>query len=132
MLVLPSYFQNPIEFDKVVDNFFQQLTEKKQDDKKILCGYCKNPITSYQHKIEIAGKHQHYLTNPSNIIFSVGCFAQAQGCIASGQPTLEYTWFYNYYWSYALCQSCQTHLGWRYHNGQHHFYGLILAALVDE
>ncbi|WP_353573237.1 cereblon family protein [Candidatus Albibeggiatoa sp. nov. BB20] len=129
------YFQESVEIEKKRCDTYQQDTASQKNDNeshKILCRYCKHPITNHQHKIEIQGKHQHYLTNPDDIHFEVGCFSQAQGCATSGQPTLEHTWFHQYYWSYALCQHCHTHLGWYYRNGSHRFYGLMLNALLDE
>lgn len=126
------YFQDAVDLKKKLQKVLQQVTTSDDGQHKLLCYHCKHPVTLHQHKIEVSGKHQHYFTNPDDIEFQLGCFSHAQGCATSGQPTLEHTWFYNYYWSFALCQHCHTHLGWHYQNGQHRFYGLILNALLDE
>jgi hypothetical protein len=99
---------------------------------KILCQTCQHPVTTSHQKIEIDGQHSHQCTNPGGVTYELGCFSTAPGCIRRGIPTVEFTWFTGYYWNFALCANCLTHLGWFYQkSSQEHFHGLILANLQE-
>jgi hypothetical protein len=47
-----------------------------------------------------------------------------------GEYALEYTWFKNFPWKYALCSNCHKHLGWHYAYKDYQFYGLIADELI--
>ncbi len=81
--------------------------------------------------ITIQGQHSHTFTNPAGILYTIGCFSKADGCIVHGMPTTEFTWFEGFRWSIALCGGCLIHLGWFYQSGSEAFFGMILDRLVE-
>ena len=56
-------------------------------------------------------------------------FSQTRGCRQSGVPTLHYTWFPGYAWSFCQCGRCGVHIGWHY-SGLNNFAGLIKDRIV--
>jgi hypothetical protein len=96
----------------------------------IHCAACLTRITSAESRTERGGAHAHTFENPAGITFQIGCFSSAPGCVVQGEPTLEYTWFPGYAWSYASCANCREHLGWRWDGDADRFFGLILARLA--
>ncbi len=105
----------------------------KDRGKPIRCGVCRNPVTTSAHRMNVNGHHRHVFNNPSGHIFEIGCFSAADGCVAQGIPTFEFTWFAGFTWRLALCSRCLSHLGWQYQSaGGNSFYGLILANLAEE
>ncbi len=106
--------------------------ESKEHKNYILCRTCRKIITAPSSRISIQGSHQHVFFNPMGIVFEIGCFSSAPGCIQSGTLTYEFTWFDGYAWNISLCSSCYTHLGWYYQsNTGSSFYGLILTQLEE-
>jgi hypothetical protein len=99
--------------------------------KKWFCLKCRHYITCESERIEIAGNHKHRCTNPAGYCFDIGCYVSAQGCLAVDTPSSEHSWFSGCEWQIALCQACQTHLGWKF-SGANLFFGLILANLVSD
>ncbi|MBN2160429.1 MAG: hypothetical protein JW807_13630 [Spirochaetes bacterium] len=105
--------------------------DEPEDEKKyILCRFCRNAVTSDDLRIEMDGSHEHSFMNPAGIVFRIGCFSMAGGCLIMGIPTTEYTWFPGFAWCYVVCSSCLTHLGWHYRSGATGFFGLILDRLA--
>lgn len=100
-----------------------------EEDDSIRCGICGNHVTSDGERISVHGSHDHAFLNPLGLLFHIGCFSGAPGCLDTGEYTDEYTWFPGYSWCFALCARCRAHLGWRYHSGDHAFWGLILDRL---
>ena len=116
------------QFDTIVkQSELEQLTKKK----KILCKVCHYFITSLDQKIQVNGTYHHIFRNPTGLVFEIGCFSSANGCVNYGTPTLEYTWFSGFTWRYALCSHCHLHLGWFYQSPTNCFYGLILGNLLE-
>ncbi|HHN65752.1 MAG TPA: hypothetical protein ENK09_10365 [Nitrospirae bacterium] len=101
------------------------------DESRIICRHCGNHITSVEEIITVQGSHRHVFTNPAGLVFEIGCFSTADGCLVSGIPTREFTWFSGYSWNYAHCGNCLTHLGWFYQNRDSSFFGLILERLIE-
>ncbi len=97
----------------------------------LLCRTCGLPIARVRDRIEVGGKHGHSLFNPSGILFEVGCFAVAPGCRFEGEFTLEFTWFADYAWRFAMCLKCRSHLGWEYRGASGGFVGLITTELRE-
>jgi len=94
------------------------------------CAACSHAITTEGDRIRINGSHDHHCVNPAGVGFRIGCFRSAPGCQRLGTPTLEFTWFAGCAWSYALCNSCGTHLGWCFEGPDDgSFFGLILNRL---
>lgn len=108
-----------------------QKTSKKQPS-ALLCKVCTHKITTNENRISVNGKHKHVFFNPMGIVFELGCFSSATGCLHTGTPTLEFTWFDGYAWCITLCSSCLAHLGWHYQSSTgSEFYGLILTSLIE-
>ncbi len=109
-------------------------TEKKfglEEERSILCANCGNTITHPQSIITVDGHHTYSFTNPAGITYEIGCFSSADGCIVHDEPTLDHTWFEGFSWSFCICSSCLTHLGWFYQSGNENFFGLILDRLIE-
>jgi hypothetical protein len=94
------------------------------------CAACGHGITGREQSIEVAGKFVHRFVNPAGLVFDIGCFREASGCVAVGEPVLEWTWFATYRWQVAVCGRCSVQLGWRYTGGGS-FFGLILERLAE-
>ena len=103
---------------------------ESKDQKAILCKFCQLPITSSRERLEKDGKHQHTFFNPAGIVYEIGCFRRAPGCLAYGPPSNEFAWFKGYSWQVVYCRSCQQHLGWLF-SGDDAFFGLIANKLVE-
>ncbi len=110
-----------------------ETPEKKMKEERILmCRRCSHKITALSKAMAINGKHQHTFFNPAGILFEIGCFSSASGCRVEGLPTAEFSWFSGYLWSYSLCGTCLSHLGWFFQAGQKRsFFGLILNRLCE-
>jgi hypothetical protein len=94
------------------------------------CAECRTPVASESDCIDVGGAYEHTFTNPAGVRFTIGCFRAARGCRVDGEPTLEFTWFAGYAWSYAACTNCGVHLGWYFEAEGARFFGLILARLL--
>ena len=105
--------------------------QKERSEKYLVCKTCKNKITTISNKLEIYGAFQHSFLNPGGHVFEIACFFEAPGCVVTGEPTSEWTWFPDYQWQIALCSYCMSHLGWYYlANKKLSFFGLILNTLI--
>jgi hypothetical protein len=134
---------NTLQNDNI--HFFKPPKEKPSDEivikseKKfgiakgqfILCGNCGNIVTGPEQIITVNDHHKHTFLNPVGLIFQIGCFSHANGCLIDEQFTLENTWFAGFSWSISMCSDCLEHLGWFYQKDEHHFFGLILDRLVN-
>ncbi|MBC2716851.1 MAG: hypothetical protein HF978_16225 [Desulfobacteraceae bacterium] len=107
---------------------------KKNTFKKefVLCRACKHKITTHQEIISVNGSHQHTFANPNGVIFDIGCYKTAPGCINTGPFTDEFSWFKGYMWRVSICASCLAHLGWLFLSAKNDlFSGLIIDRLID-
>ncbi len=102
-----------------------------EEEGMIVCKACGNRITTIESIITVDGSHRHVFTNPEGLTFEIGCFSSAEGCLVSGIPTLQYTWFAGFSWNYAHCSACLVHLGWFYQKIDKSFFGLILDRIVE-
>ncbi len=107
----------------------EQKESAQKEDTSLYCRACGRIITGRDQQILINGSHSHTFFNPAGIVYELGCFREACGCMTVGEATAEFTWFSGHAWRFALCLSCDTHLGWFFEMGEHSFYGLILIAL---
>jgi len=99
----------------------------------VRCRACGYAITSARHAVEVEGGHVHTFFNPAGILFEIGCFDQAPGCVVSGVPTSEFAWFRGMSWRYASCGACGRHLGWQFlAPAGTGFFGLILDRLTED
>ncbi|MFH0781668.1 MAG: cereblon family protein [Pseudomonadota bacterium] len=97
----------------------------------ICCLACGGVVTWKDQKIQVSGSHSHTFFNPAGIVYELGCFQQAPGCLVVGPPSAEFTWFPGHLWRLALCRRCRTHLGWLFAMAGATFYGLILSKLRE-
>jgi hypothetical protein len=101
-------------------------------ERAILCAACGAVVTSTRYRVVVAGSHEHRFMNPAGLLFHIGCFAEAIGCMVVGPDSLEYPWFAGFSWRYAMCGNCGCHLGWHFRGeGKPGFFGLILDRLVQ-
>ena len=119
------------QIDSLIQNLYQEDGEDEREEEHLYCKTCKQRITDTSLRIEIDGHHIHSFTNPAEIVYRIGCFAQAHGCMPLGIPTLDFTWFKGYTWCYSVCTHCHEHMGWRYGSSNSEFHGLILANLTN-
>ncbi|WP_419799337.1 MAG: cereblon family protein [Terasakiella sp.] len=102
------------------------------DKEKLFCAACGHLITFADQHIVMKGDHEHTVFNPAGIIFTIGCFQDAPGCLTTGQKSTEFSWFPGYKWQLAHCSHCQRHLGWMFCNPSQipaYFFGLIRNRL---
>lgn len=105
----------------------------RENGAELLCRHCRALVTTRGEAIEVEGRHQHTFFNPSGLLFEIGCFALAPGCLVSGAPTSEFAWFKGTRWQYSSCSGCGAHLGWRFlTSGGGAFFGLISNRLIEE
>lgn len=105
--------------------------KKPKEERFILCRQCEHKITKPDYRFIFQGAFDHTFLNPAGQVFHIGCFSRADGCVALGESSLEWTWFQGYHWRVVVCGQCLTHLGWHYAADQAPaFFGLILDALV--
>lgn len=103
---------------------------EEKEERLVHCRTCRMAVTSSANSILVNGRHHHTFPNPLGIVFEIGCFSAAGGCLHRGQSTGEYSWFPGYTWCFALCAGCRAHLGWHYTSPASNFYGLIMANLL--
>lgn len=96
----------------------------------MVCVRCASVITGISSRVTIHGAHYHRLVNPAGMVFEVGCYRDAIGLRAVGEPTYDHTWFTGYAWQVVNCTRCQSHLGWRFIGG-HTFFAFILRRLRE-
>ena len=110
----------------------EEVREKQAGDPgAILCKQCGRVITHEKNRFAIHGSHQHTFANPHGLVYEIGCFHAAPGCIHEGSLTAEFSWFAGFQWKIALCGTCLTHLGWLFVSSSNRFNGLILDRLVS-
>jgi hypothetical protein len=97
---------------------------------RLLCRFCRTPVTDRNQAISIDGGHVHTRSNPAGITFCFGCFREAPGCAATGPATGRHSWFTGCRWQVAVCRACGEHLGWSF-RGPAQFFGLILDRMTD-
>lgn len=107
-------------------------SEAHRKSRYLLCAACGHRITQTREHTEMNGAHQHTFANPHGIIYHIGCFLNASGCIPCSEESAQFTWFPGYAWQIVICRNCGAHLGWRFRSGNRRFHGLILDRLVEE
>lgn len=136
-----SYIHSPLSFKRLPDDKIEEFIKtiqhddparEEKEERLILCRNCHNKITSLHAIIERNGRHKHTFYNPEGIIYQIGCFSSAEGCVIFGHSTSAFTWFPGFSWQYAACANCRVQLGWYYQaRGEGGFYGLILDKLME-
>jgi len=113
------------------------LTEDKeiseQDQEKVLrCRTCDFTVTTPKDRFSKDGKHHHTFFNPAGIVYEIGCFIDAPGCLIYGPLSREFTWFTGYSWQVVHCSQCLEHLGWYFSTAENGFFGLVLNRLRED
>ena len=103
---------------------------ENEQSRALLCRTCSIPITTEKQRIEKQEKHLHTFFNPAGVVYEIGCFRNAPGCLTYGPLSTEFAWFSGYSWQVVCCRSCQEHLGWKF-NADDEFFGLIVKKLKE-
>lgn len=104
-------------------------TEKEQQ-KGLLCRHCRLLITTTKERQDKTGKHLHTFFNPAGVVYEIGCFKRAPGCVPFGASSTEFAWFKGYSWQIVYCRGCQQHMGWMF-SGEDQFFGIIVNKLIE-
>ncbi|HWQ90997.1 MAG TPA: cereblon family protein [Clostridia bacterium] len=94
-----------------------------------LCLWCHNRVANERDRFRYQGKDEFAFTNPDGVHFQIITFSCILGCVRTGTPTLQHTWFPDHSWSYCQCDQCGQHLGWFY-SGENTFIALIKSRIV--
>ncbi len=116
------------ETSSYIDVEDQDSSEEKEEE-GLFCRKCGHYITSPDQLIEVNDRHHHTFFNPAGVIYEIGCFSSAAGCVQYGPPSSEFTWFAGFTWRLSLCAICSAQLGWFFRSGDMAFYGLIVKNL---
>tara|TARA_B100000315_G_scaffold165252_1_gene153897 strand:+ start:595 stop:1089 length:495 start_codon:yes stop_codon:yes gene_type:complete len=108
------------------------VSDQYKGSRYILCATCGNRITKTSERVEIIGSHEHTFANPHGMIYHIGCFLNALGCIGCFEESTQFAWFQGYSWQIEICWNCGIHLGWIFNSEHNRFHGLILDRLVKE
>jgi hypothetical protein len=100
-------------------------------EKALRCRACNFAITAPKERFTQDGKHHHTFFNPAGIVYEIGCFKDAPGCLPYGSLSREFTWFKGYSWQVVYCKECLEHLGWYYATAGNGFFGLVLNRLRE-
>lgn len=113
------------------DPDFESLLDTSSG-RRLCCRVCRHHVADDGDRIDVAGRHVHRRINPAGFEFEFGCFGEAPGAAAVGEPTAEHSWFAGYVWTYSICGRCGAHLGWFFEGRDPAFHGLILDRLEAE
>ncbi|MBF0294668.1 MAG: hypothetical protein HQL96_05725 [Magnetococcales bacterium] len=117
---------------RLADTELHPVWKPDEPERILICKECQHLVTTTQERIAVRGDHEHTFFNPHGILFHLGCFQRAHGCITDGAPSLEFTWFAGYAWLLASCMQCRQHLGWKFMNREKDtFFALILSRLQE-
>lgn len=106
--------------------------EREEYSERVLrCLLCTATITSPRERTSRNRQHLHTVFNPAGIVYEIGCFQKAPGCLVHGPTSRDFTWFAGYAWRVAFCAVCAEHLGWHFSTGEDAFFGLIVNRLTD-
>lgn len=109
-----------------------RTAEQEWPERLLLCRACLGEVTSSRRATSKGGQHRHAFFNPHGLLFEIGLFSSAPGCLAAGVATGEFSWFAGFYWRHALCAGCGAHLGWRFERDDEFFWGLVLDRLLEQ
>jgi hypothetical protein len=114
--------------DAVRPRSTRQSDHDADDERVVRCGVCEREVARLGDRVRVGDGQLHTFVNPQGQVFELVCFARADGAVAVGEATLEFTWFPGHAWSYARCRGCAAQLGWFY-EGASRFWGLVRTAL---
>ena len=106
-------------------------SESREEEKPVIaCALCRSYVTEPEFKILMKETHTHVFANPHGLVFEIGCFSSAAGCIPASDASDEFSWFPGFAWQIGICRQCGSHLGWIFNSGDERFFGLILDKLI--
>ncbi|MFV8750249.1 cereblon family protein [Nannocystaceae bacterium ST9] len=105
-----------------------QADDHAADDRALRCKLCEREVARLADRVSIGSGELHTFVNPRGEVFELVCFARAEGVVARGEATLEFTWFPGHAWRFGMCRTCGAQLGWHY-RGDSNFWGLVRASL---
>lgn len=105
-----------------------EVDDHDQPERVVRCGACGREIARVADRIVVGTGDLHTFVNPQGEVFELACFSRADGAVAHGEPTLQFTWFPGHAWRYAGCRGCGAQLGWHF-TGAASFWGLVRRAL---
>jgi hypothetical protein len=100
-------------------------------ERVVLCRACEVVVARPADRVVVGSGELHTFVNPRGQVFELVCYAVAEGAVAVGEATLEYTWFPGHAWRFAFCRGCGRQLGWRYDGPDGGFWGLQREALRE-
>lgn len=100
-------------------------------DKKLVCAGCGTVITDQDQRMTVDSKHHHTFFNPAGLVYELGCFRWAPGCLPVGESSAEFSWFAGHVWRVGVCSGCLAHIGWLFESGESSFFGLIVSRLIE-
>lgn len=103
---------------------------RSEPEKAITCALCNHHITDPSRQIMVNNSFHHVFANPHGLVFEIGCFKDAKGCVAASIASTEFSWFMGFSWQVGACNRCSSHLGWIFSSESNRFYGLILEKLI--
>ncbi len=149
--LLPSTLYKTMRIEPITSPIFRTVPDRQSRDgtdpfvtdevmetdadegQEILCRRCGHRITRASARITVKGSFQHSFANPHGLVFCIGCFSTAEGCVYAGVASTEFTWFKGYHWRIAVCGACLVHIGWLFMSDSgSRFNGLILDQLMEE
>jgi hypothetical protein len=102
---------------------------KTEPQRPICCKSCGQVVAKRADRGTCISGDEHTFRNPAGYSFHVVVFSQAQGCKQVGPAVSRDSWFPGYAWQIALCDECETHLGWFFRGQEGSFHGLIATRL---
>lgn len=81
----------------------------------LLCRGCDNEITNKNDvfSMSLSGPMAAYV-NPGGYIHEMLTVGRVSNLALQGRPSTENSWFPGYAWTILNCQSCHSHMGWRF------------------
>ncbi len=77
--------------EKDVDSLLEESTLARPP--LLRCSGCGHGITDPHYRVARGGRHDHHLENPLGIMFHIGCFSGAPGCVPVGDIIDQHSWF---------------------------------------
>jgi hypothetical protein len=105
-----------------------RIDDEVDEARAVRCIVCEREVARLGDRVQVGGGELHTFVNPQGQVFELVCFAKAEGVVALGEPTLEFTWFPGHAWRFGLCRACGAQIGWHY-QGPSSFWGLVRTAL---
>ena len=123
--------------DSIVDSSIsEEITPSENCG--VYCSRCRQEISNTSFIFSLHGQPTHNaFANPAGHLRVVITFEFVRNYIEDSCLTSDFTWFAGYSWQIIVCQSCKSHLGWKYHTTSEEqpklFYGLLQTSIfVDK